>query len=31
MDYWADRLAITLADKCGKEYKSRLGFKLIDF
>lgn len=31
MDYWADHLAALLAKERGQEYKSRLGFKLIDF
>ncbi len=31
IDYWADHLAALLAKELGKEYKSRLGFKLVDF
>ncbi|MDD4980799.1 MAG: DUF3313 family protein [Candidatus Omnitrophica bacterium] len=31
MDYWADRLTALLAKERGQKYKSRLGFKLIDF
>lgn len=31
MDYWADHLAALVAKERGQEYKSRLGFKLIDF
>jgi len=31
MDYWADHLAALLAKERGLKYKSKLGFKLIDF
>jgi len=31
MDYWADHLAALLTKERGQKYKSRLGFKLIDF
>jgi hypothetical protein len=31
MDYWADCLAILLAQKRGQQYKSQLSFKLVDF
>lgn len=31
MDFWADHLAALLAKERGSKYRSRLGFKLIDF
>jgi len=31
MDYWADHLAALIAKERGQKYKSRLGWKLVDF